>query len=132
MKLSTLSKRVVAPLAASFTLLSGPAFAKSDLFDRGYAMGVQAGAHCHADKGYISKYQVNAITKGTDAQAEVSVRLEDDGLSVLGVGNDIDTMVASGKAYINGLNKLFQKKDKAADSKKALNSQAKKIDKHVI
>ena len=63
MKLSTLSKRVVAPLAASFTLLSGPAFAKSDLFDKGYAMGVQAGAHCHADKGYISKYQVNAITK---------------------------------------------------------------------
>ena len=62
MKLSTLSKRVVAPLAASFTLLSGPAFAKSDLFDKGYAMGVQAGAHCHADKGYISKYQVNAIT----------------------------------------------------------------------
>ena len=62
MKLSTLSKRLVAPLAASFTLLSGPAFAKSDLFDKGYAMGVQAGAHCHADKGYISKYQVNAIT----------------------------------------------------------------------
>ena len=83
-------------------------------------------------KASLVVYQVNAITKGTDAQAEVSVRLEDDGLSVLGVGNDIDTMVASGKAYINGLNKLFHKKDKAADSKKALNSQAKKIDKHVI
>ena len=63
MKLSTLSKRVVAPLAASFTLLSGPAFAKSDLLDKGYAMGVHAAAHCYADKGYLSNYQVNAATK---------------------------------------------------------------------
>ena len=83
-------------------------------------------------KASLVVYQVNAITKGTDAQAEVSVRLEDEGLSVLGVGNDIDTMVASGKAYINGLNKLIQKKDKAADSKKALNPKTEKIDKHVI
>ena len=63
MKLSNLFKRLVAPLAASFTLLSGPAFAKSDLLDKGYAIGVHAGAQCHADKGYISKYQVNDFTK---------------------------------------------------------------------
>ena len=83
-------------------------------------------------KANLVVYQVNAITKGTDAQAEVSVRLEDEGVSVLGIGNDIDTIVASGKAYINGLNKLILKKDKAEDSKKALNSQAEEIDKHVI
>ena len=83
-------------------------------------------------KANLVVYQVNAITKGTDAQAEVSVRLEDGGVSVLGVGNDIDTIVASGKAYINGLNKLILKKDRAEDTKKALNSQADKIDKHVI
>ena len=83
-------------------------------------------------KANLVVYQVNAITKGTDAQAEVSVRLEDEGLSVLGVGNDIDTMVASGKAYINGLNKLIQKKDKAEDTKRSLNSESEKIDKHVI
>ena len=77
-------------------------------------------------------YQVNAITKGTDAQAEVSVRLEEDGVSVLGTGNDIDTIVASGKAYINGLNKLINKKSKAKDSKKILNSSNSTIDKHVI
>jgi len=41
-------------------------------------------------------------------------------------------MVASGKAYINGLNKLIQKKDKAEDTKKSLNSESEKIDKHVI
>ena len=63
-------------------------------------------------------YQVNAITKGTDAQAEVSVRLEENGLSVLGSGNDIDTIVASGKAYIDALNKLMSKKKKQRSQKK--------------
>ena len=83
-------------------------------------------------KAHLVVYQVNAITKGTDAQAEVSVRLEEGGVSVLGVGNDIDTMVASGKAYIDGLNKLINKKSKAKDSKKILNSSNSTIDKHVI
>ena len=83
-------------------------------------------------KAHLVVYQVNAITKGTDAQAEVSVRLEEDGVSVLGVGNDIDTIVASGKAYINGLNKLINKKSKVKDSKKILNSSNSAIDKHVI
>ena len=64
-------------------------------------------------KANLVVYQVKAITKGADAQAEVSVRLENEGISVLGIGNDIDTIVASGKAYINALNKLIHKKDKA-------------------
>jgi len=83
-------------------------------------------------KAHLVVYQVNAITKGTDAQAEVSVRLEEGGVSVLGVGNDIDTIVASGKAYINGLNKLINKKSKVKDSKKILNPSNSTIDKHVI
>ena len=83
-------------------------------------------------KAHLVVYQVNAITKGTDAQAEVSVRLEEGGVSVLGVGNDIDTIVASGKAYINGLNKLINKKSKVKDSKKILNPPNSTIDKHVI
>tara|TARA_B100000029_G_scaffold513717_1_gene614135 strand:- start:243 stop:1817 length:1575 start_codon:yes stop_codon:yes gene_type:complete len=77
-------------------------------------------------------YQVKAITKGTDAQAEVSVRLEEKGISVLGTGNDIDTIVASGKAYINALNKLMNKKQKAMESKESLNASSEDIDKHVI
>ena len=83
-------------------------------------------------KSHLVVYQVNAITKGTDAQAEVSVRLEEDGVSVIGTGSHIDTIVASGKAYINALNKLMSKKNKAKDSKKILNSIDDKIDKHVI
>ncbi len=83
-------------------------------------------------KANLVVYQVKAITKGADAQAEVSVRLENEGISVLGIGNDIDTIVASGKAYISALNKLIHKKDKAEDTKKSLNSRTEKIDKHVI
>ncbi len=56
----------------------------------------------------LALYQVHAVTEGTDAQAEVSVRLEDtlSGRSVTGRAADPDTLVASAKAYIAGLNKL--------------------------
>jgi 2-isopropylmalate synthase len=51
-------------------------------------------------------FSVNAITTGTDAQGEVTVRLERDGRIVNGNGADTDIIVASAKAYINALNKL--------------------------
>ncbi len=59
----------------------------------------------------LALYQVHAVTEGTDAQAEVSVRLEDpeDGRSVTARAADPDTLVASAKAYIAALNKLAAK-----------------------
>ncbi len=51
-------------------------------------------------------YSVNAITTGTDAQGEVTVRLSKDGRVVNGQGADTDIIVASAKAYLNALNKL--------------------------
>ena len=54
-------------------------------------------------------YSVNAITTGTDAQGEVTVRLERDGRIVNGNGADTDILVASAKAYVNALNKLHDK-----------------------
>ena len=54
----------------------------------------------------LELYQVHAVTEGTDAQAEVSVRLSENGRSVTGKGADLDTLVASAKAYLNALNKL--------------------------
>jgi 2-isopropylmalate synthase len=60
----------------------------------------------------LSLYQVHAVTEGTDAQAEVSVRLEEDGKSVTGKGADPDTMVASAKAYLSSLNKLMVKRQR--------------------
>jgi len=59
-------------------------------------------------------YQVHAVTEGTDAQAEVSVRLEEDGKMVTGRGADTDTMVASARAYVSALNKLRVKRKKTA------------------
>jgi 2-isopropylmalate synthase len=55
-------------------------------------------------------YQVSAVTEGTDAQAEVMVRLEENGKQVTGRGADTDTMVASARAYITALNKLMMKR----------------------
>jgi 2-isopropylmalate synthase len=55
----------------------------------------------------LKLYQVNAITEGTDAQAEVSVRLETaDGKIINGSSSSIDTVVASALAYISALCKL--------------------------
>jgi 2-isopropylmalate synthase len=60
----------------------------------------------------LALYQVHAVTEGTDAQAEVSVRLEDkdEGKSVTAKAADPDTLVASAKAYISALNKLSAKR----------------------
>jgi len=54
-------------------------------------------------------YSVNAITTGTDAQGEVTVRLAKEGKVVNGQGADTDIIVASAKAYLNALNKLHGK-----------------------
>jgi 2-isopropylmalate synthase len=62
----------------------------------------------------LQLYQVHAVTEGTDAQAEVTVRLEENGKSVNGQGADPDTLVASARAYIHALNKLFTKRAKTA------------------
>jgi len=64
-------------------------------------------------KAKLALYQVHAVTEGTDAQAEVSVRLEDEaegGRAVTARAADPDTLVASAKAYLSALNKLFAKR----------------------
>ena len=57
-------------------------------------------------KSTLLSYRVQAITGGTDAQGEVSVRLEQDGETVIGHGANTDIIVASAQAYLNALNKL--------------------------
>ncbi|MFO1104641.1 MAG: 2-isopropylmalate synthase [Amaricoccus sp.] len=59
-------------------------------------------------------YQVHAVTEGMDAQATVSVRLEEGGKIVTGQSADTDTVVASTKAYVNALNKLLVRRLKTA------------------
>ena len=67
-------------------------------------------------------YQVHAVTEGTDAQAEVSVRLEEDGRTVTARAADVDTMVASARAYISALNKLIAKRERVAPQGLAVSS----------
>ncbi len=61
--------------------------------------------------GRLALYQVSAVTQGTDAQAEVTVRLEEDGRVVTGRSADLDTMVASARAYVSAVNKLIAKRE---------------------
>ncbi len=55
-------------------------------------------------------FSVGAVTEGTDAQAKTTVRLEENGKMVDGQGADLDTIVASARAYVHALNKLLVKR----------------------
>jgi 2-isopropylmalate synthase len=63
-------------------------------------------------RAILKLYSVNNITSGTDAQGDVTVRLEKDNRIVNGQGADTDIVIASAKAYINTLNKMFLTKSK--------------------
>jgi 2-isopropylmalate synthase len=62
----------------------------------------------------LELFQVHAVTEGTDAQAEVSVRLQEDGRTVTAKAADVDTLVASAKAYVGALNRLLIKRLRGA------------------
>src|SRR5574337_1763159 len=59
-------------------------------------------------------YSVNAISGSTESQGEVTVRLQNAGRVVNGVGADPDIVVASAKAYLSALNKLQSKAERVA------------------
>ena len=66
----------------------------------------------------LQLYQVHAVTEGTDAQATVSVRMEEDGKIVNGQSADTDTVVASVKAYVAALNRLLVRREKSGSDRK--------------
>ena len=61
---------------------------------------------CAGSESELLRFEVSAITSGSDAQGEVSVRLQDGEHTALGQGASTDILVASAKAYVNALNKL--------------------------
>ncbi|WP_306754792.1 2-isopropylmalate synthase [Paracoccus actinidiae] len=61
----------------------------------------------------LKLYQVHAVTEGTDAQATVSVRMEEEGRIVNGQASDTDTILASVKAYVGALNHLIVRRTRA-------------------
>ena len=68
----------------------------------------------------LQLYQVHAVTEGTDAQATVSVRLEEDGRIVTGQSADTDTVVASVRAYVHALNRLLVRREKGGTDKREI------------
>ncbi|MEE8430832.1 MAG: 2-isopropylmalate synthase [Candidatus Desulfatibia sp.] len=68
----------------------------------------------------LLRFSISAITSGTDAQGEVTVRLKENGLIALGRGADPDIITASVKAYINGLNRLEYLKAHPVDATEGL------------
>ncbi|MFV0473058.1 MAG: 2-isopropylmalate synthase, partial [Pikeienuella sp.] len=62
----------------------------------------------------LKVYSVQAVTDGIDAQATVSVRLEEDGRIVTGQAADTDTIVSSARAYVIALNRLVLRRGKSA------------------
>jgi 2-isopropylmalate synthase len=69
-------------------------------------------------KAELLRFTISAITGGTDAQGEVTVRLKENGLVALGRGTDPDIMTASALAFINGLNRLEYLKEHPIDHEK--------------
>ncbi|MDR2051251.1 MAG: 2-isopropylmalate synthase [Deltaproteobacteria bacterium] len=59
----------------------------------------------------LEKYQVNAITEGTDAQGEVTVRISENSVSAVGRGAHVDILRASALAFVNALNRLAKKEE---------------------
>ncbi|RYG90542.1 2-isopropylmalate synthase [Loktanella sp. IMCC34160] len=74
----------------------------------------------HPNSAHLELYQVHAVTAGTDAQATVSVRLEEDGNIATGQSADTDTVVASAKAYIHALNRLLVRRGKTGEDHKEI------------
>ncbi|MCQ0970090.1 2-isopropylmalate synthase [Paracoccus sp. TK19116] len=68
----------------------------------------------------LQLYQVHAVTEGTDAQATVSVRMEEDGRIVNGQAADTDTILASVKAYVGALNHLIVRRTQEGRDGKAI------------
>jgi 2-isopropylmalate synthase len=62
----------------------------------------------------LQLYQVHAVTEGTDAQATVSVRIEEKRKTTVGQAADTDTLVASANAYLIAFHMMIKKKKKTA------------------
>ena len=61
----------------------------------------------------LQLYSVNNITTGTDSQGEVTVRLKQDERIINGQGADTDIVIASAKAYVNAINRLLDREERA-------------------
>ena len=109
------------PATASLTLNVLGEDKKVDIDGDGPVDAVFKGISALVEGEYdLQLFAVKAVTGGTDAQAEVTVRLVENGRTVNGQAADTDTMVAAARAYVGALNKLILKREKTSLYAKSL------------
>ena len=100
------SGTTVIPMASVKLEINGRSVQGADYGNGPIDSAFNAIAKLAGTKSELLRFSVSALTGGTDAQGEVTVRLRENGLIALGKGADPDIITASAKAYINGLNRL--------------------------
>ena len=111
-----------APQTAEMTLIiGGEEVSKTATGDGPVDATFNAVKALYGHKARLQLYQVHAVTEGTDAQATVSVRMEEDGNIATGQSADTDTVVASAKAYLNALNRLYVRRGRLGEDQREVN-----------
>ncbi|MDY6790326.1 MAG: 2-isopropylmalate synthase [Thermodesulfobacteriota bacterium] len=100
------SGTTVLPMASVKLNISGRSVKGADYGNGPIDSAFNAIAKLTGTESELLRFSVSALTGGTDAQGEVTVRLRENGLVALGKGADPDIITASAKAYVNGLNRL--------------------------
>ncbi len=95
--------------------IDGVAARTAELGDGPVDAALKAITRLTKTKAKLLQYTVGSITGGTDAQGEVTVRLAEGDRTVIGRGSSTDIIEASAKAFINALNRLSLKKQKAKE-----------------
>ncbi|MDY6862000.1 MAG: 2-isopropylmalate synthase [Thermodesulfobacteriota bacterium] len=109
--LNVVSGSVSIPTATIVLEINGKKIRKAGFGDGPVDAAFKTIASMIKTRSKLLEYKVNAITEGTDAQGEVSVKIGEKGIEIIGHGADTDIIIASAKAYINALNKLEYLKD---------------------
>jgi len=111
--LNVVSGSVTVPTATVQIEIGGKLYQEAGFGDGPVDAAYKTISRITKTKSHLLKFLVNAITGGTDAQGEVMVILEEEGIRVTGQGAHTDIIMAAAKAYVNGLNKLeYQKRIK--------------------
>jgi len=104
--LQVTSGTTVLPMASVKLEINGRSVKGADYGNGPIDSAFNAIAKLTGTESELLRFSVSALTGGTDAQGEVAVRLRENGLVALGKGADPDIIIASAKAYVNGLNRL--------------------------
>lgn len=106
LNMNVASGSVAIPAATVEMEVNGKVIKDAEFGDGPVDAAFKAIAKITKTKSKLLKYVVNSITGGTDAQGEVTVRIEEDGTVVVGQGAHMDIIMASALAYVNALNRL--------------------------